>query len=705
MLRFFFYLWLFALLSSVGAWQLVHAGSGGDSVVRVVSPAAVSGIRSIRGLPDALIKTRPEVTLRGVVTFHDSVSGLTYLEDNDGGIELRGMPNIDTLKQGCRIEVSGHIDEARPIPGIVVENGAVNILGQGALPEAAPLQAEQIRTGELDGRRVTMDATVFSMFLTNERGDPPWIRLNVATPLGHMTWLLPWQKDRPLPTHLLHAKVRCKGVCEGIFNNRGQRIGELLFVGDLDDLAVVRPPLADPFSRPTRSLAELMRPGLDDPYERVRVEGVVLLCQQQAFFNLVHLRTAQGAIQVEIVGKGFDIGDRVAVVGYQVLADKHVVLREAVARKLGHEEPAQPLDYDVKDLLQLGSDSDLVRIQGSVLRNGLDAGKGSLLIDSSSRIIEVVLSAAIDQGQRLKMASELAVGTQLELVGVAELHGIMLITGSVSLTDMRLIVRGPGDIRIVKAAPWWNPRRLLTLAGSLAAVLGLSGAWAFMLRRRVVAQTKIIRNKVERETRWIERSRIARDIHDDVGSALTQITLLGDLGRRGGRDPRQVDDQFERISGQARDAVRALDAIVWTVNPKNDVLAVAVSYLCQMVQELTRDTEIRCRLEVPDELPEISLGAMVRHNLLLAVKEAVHNVIKHSGATVMRLRIDCGADSFCLAVADNGAAFDVTSATSHRTGLDSMRQRMMDIAGTFDLISNTGQGTVVRFELPWSAMR
>ncbi|MEO8617135.1 MAG: ATP-binding protein, partial [Luteolibacter sp.] len=157
--------------------------------------------------------------------------------------------------------------------------------------------------------------------------------------------------------------------------------------------------------------------------------------------------------------------------------------------------------------------------------------------------------------------------------------------------------------------------------------------------------------------------------------------------------------------GQARNAVRALDAIVWTVNPKNDVLAVTLSYLCQMAQDLTRDTEIRCRLEVPEELPDVALGAMVRHNLLLAVKEAVHNVIKHSAASVMRLRIECGADSFCLEVSDNGVAFDIATATNHRSGLDSMRQRMVDIGGAFNLISAPGNGTTVRFEIPTSAVQ
>jgi signal transduction histidine kinase len=281
----------------------------------------------------------------------------------------------------------------------------------------------------------------------------------------------------------------------------------------------------------------------------------------------------------------------------------------------------------------------------------------------------------------------------------------MLTTGTVNLTDMRLTIRNPADIVIRRAPPWWTTGRLLALAGALAAVLALSSAWVFSLRRRVTAQTEIIREKVGRETRWVERSRIARDIHDDVGSALTQITLLGDLGRRGGREPREMEEQFDRISSQAREAVRALDAIVWTVNPKNDSLSVTVSYLCQTVQDLTRDAGIRCRLEIPDEIPEMVLGAMVRHNLLLAGKEAVHNVLKHAGSGVLRLRMECRAKDLRLEVSDDGCGFETAAASNLRTGLDSMRQRMADVGGTLELSSAPGQGTTVAFVLPWDVLR
>ena len=669
------------------------------------TPAIAHSIRAIRSLPDDLLRTRPEVTLRGVITFRDPSSGLTYLGDGEGGIELRGLPAVEGLVPGRKIEVSGRVDESRPIPGVIVSADSLKSLGNEAVPPGLPLGAEQIRTGELDGRRVTMEASIFRIEVTSERGTSSWLRFDVATPSGHFTWLMPWQSDRPPPREFLHARVRCTGVCEAIYNNRGQRIGELLFVSDAAAFEILRPTLADPFDRPTRSLAELGRPGLDDPYDRVRVEGVVLCQQWGNKVNLVHLRTSQGAMQVEIVEGSFNIGDRLAVVGYPVLANKHVVLREAVARILGSETAPKPLDMDVQELLRSGSDSDLARIRGLVIRNGLEAAAGILFVESGEKVVEVVLSGSFDQAQRRTLSETLAPGTQLELSGVVELRGMMLATGSVSLSDIRLTLRTPADIVIRRSSPWWTTGRLLALAGALATVLALSAAWVFSLRRRVIKQTKIIRDKVGRETRWVERSRIARDIHDDVGSSLTQITLLGDLGRRGGHEPAQLEEQFERISSQAREAVRALDAIVWTVNPKNDTLPVTVSYLCQMAQDLARDAGIRCRLEIPDDFEATPLGAKVRHNLLLAVKEAVHNVIKHSGAELMHLRMKCDAESLRFEITDNGRGFDPAADSRGRTGLESMRQRMTDAGGSFDLVSTPELGSTVTFELPWSAMK
>lgn len=680
------------------------ATGAAESLAGLPAASAPESIRSIRSLPDARLAERAPVTVLGVVTFYDPQSGLLYLEDATGGIELRGVPPIAGLTPGRELQADGRIDDSRPIPGITAIPSTLRPGGLAALPAGQPLGAAEVRNGALDGCRVTSDAVVFRMELTTARGSPPWLTLNAVTEAGHISWLLPWSVDALMPTHLLHARVRATGVCEAIFNNRDQRIGALLFVASVADVEMRQPPAVDPFARPNRTLAELMRPGLDDPLDRVRVEGVVLN-HPQGESILIYLRTPQGAIQAEVVEGAFAPGDRVAIVGYPMLSNKHAALREGTVKLLGREPPPLPLDLDVANLLRAGCDSDLVRIRGTVLRNGLEAAQGSLFIESADHVVEVTLPGTMERRDRSAMARYLAVGTLLELTGLAEMRGPTLTTGLVSLSEMRLTVRTPADLVILRRPPWWTTGRLLALAGAMSAVLALSVAWVLLLRRRVAGQTVIIGDKIERETRWVERSRIARDIHDDVGSALTQITLLGDFGRRGTADPAQVMAQFERISREAREAVRALDGIVWTVNPKNDTLAVTVSYLCQMAQDLCRDAGIRCRLDVPDELPELALGAKTRHNLLLAVKEAVHNVVKHSGAEIMRLHLECGPDALRLWVSDEGRGCDPAAGSGHRTGLDSMRQRLADSGGQFELESQPGGGTTATFVLPWSVLR
>ena len=120
---------------------------------------------------------------------------------------------------------------------------------------------------------------------------------------------------------------------------------------------------------------------------------------------------------------------------------------------------------------------------------------------------------------------------------------------------------------------------------------------------------------------------------------------------------------------------------------------------------MTSPAGIRRRLEIPDDLETAPPGAKGRLDLLLAVKEAVHNVIKHSGAGVMRLRLDCGGDSLCFEVSDDGRGFDPSAAGRGRNGLESMRQRMTDAGGFLQLSSSPGGGSMLTFTLPWSAVK
>jgi len=129
-----------------------------------------------------------------------------------------------------------------------------------------------------------------------------------------------------------------------------------------------------------------------------------------------------------------------------------------------------------------------------------------------------------------------------------------------------------------------------------------------------------------------ERGRIAKDIHDDLGANLTQIALLGELARQDSGEPDKAAERVGKISATARQAIKSLDEIVWAVNPRNDTLAHLVDYAGQFAIDYLRLADIRCRLDFPEQTPEREVSTDVRHNLFLAVKEALHNIVKHARA-------------------------------------------------------------------------
>jgi signal transduction histidine kinase/ligand-binding sensor domain-containing protein len=233
--------------------------------------------------------------------------------------------------------------------------------------------------------------------------------------------------------------------------------------------------------------------------------------------------------------------------------------------------------------------------------------------------------------------------------------------------------------------------------GSLALGLGFVVRTASNRRLRRQLELVEMQTAVERE-----RARIAQDIHDDLGASLTRITLLSDIAREaavaGG-----IGGEMEQIHVTSRDLTRAMGEIVWAVDPEHDTLDSLADYLGKAVQDLLQPANIRCRLVLPADLPAHHLSSQVRHNLFLATKEAVHNAVKHSGATEVRLQLDLEPKSFTLQVADDGRGFALPPAgAGPGHGLNNMSKRLQEIGGRCQVTSQPGQGTVVRFQVPLS---
>ncbi len=198
-----------------------------------------------------------------------------------------------------------------------------------------------------------------------------------------------------------------------------------------------------------------------------------------------------------------------------------------------------------------------------------------------------------------------------------------------------------------------------------------------------------------------ERARIAKDIHDDLGANLTQITLLSELARQDMSTPEKAGAHVEKISATARQVMKSLDEIVWAVNPRNDTLPHLVDYLGQFTIDFLRAPGIRCRLDLPEHPPVINVPADIRHNLFLAVKEALNNIVKHAGAREVHLAVNVSNGTLHVSVKDDGQGFEQSPDNAWADGLRNMRQRMDEIGGDCAIESHAGTGTTITFNVPW----
>jgi signal transduction histidine kinase/ligand-binding sensor domain-containing protein len=215
--------------------------------------------------------------------------------------------------------------------------------------------------------------------------------------------------------------------------------------------------------------------------------------------------------------------------------------------------------------------------------------------------------------------------------------------------------------------------------------------------QKLQRQLAVLRQQEELER---ERARIARDLHDQLGANLTQVALLGELAETDKSLPDEVESHARQISQTARETTKSLDEIVWAVNPSNDTLDGLINYICKYAQEYFELAGIRYRLEVPAQLPKRSLPPDVRHNVFLAAKEAINNVVKHAKASTARLRLNLRADHFVLEIEDDGRGLPPGAEVTGRNGLRNMRRRLEDTGGTFSITPAAERGTVVRLTVP-----
>jgi signal transduction histidine kinase len=354
----------------------------------------------------------------------------------------------------------------------------------------------------------------------------------------------------------------------------------------------------------------------------------------------------------------------------------------------------------VDQLTRADYDATLVRVKG-LLASVRDTPTERILeIQSGVRTFAARLSATPPP------PAPPPVGSLLELTGVDASLGANRAAGQ-DISGFELLLNSPADIRVLALPQWWTLERLLIIVGALACGLAVTVLWITQLHRKVEQRTTELaaqiqeRQRVEQQHAMEqERARVAQDLHDELGSSLTEISMLGARAH----SPAATDEKrklyLEQMSVKAREMVAALDEIVWAMNPRHDSLSSLVSYFCLYADRFLSLANITWRLEgtsVPDDLV---VDSRHRHQLFLAFKEGLTNVVRHSGAKEVRLGIGLENGRVRLSIADNGRGLPASLRTENMDGVANMRARLEKLGGRFEITSEPGRGTTLRFFVP-----
>lgn len=246
----------------------------------------------------------------------------------------------------------------------------------------------------------------------------------------------------------------------------------------------------------------------------------------------------------------------------------------------------------------------------------------------------------------------------------------------------------PEDLLLLTITPpWWGTLwfrviAFLTVMGIAAGGTALSARWKY--RRQLEEAAR----KAELDK---ERLRISRDMHDSLGSRLTQIKYMANMGQ---------EADLGEIGEVTTEVMHQLNEIVWSVNPENDALDHLAEYLAEYAERATHSVGMRCRLHMDANFPPLPIAAELRHNIVMVVREAIQNSIKHARAAELHIEIRYAHDTFSVVLRDSGVGFDLATLPKRGQGLRTMRARMIPYKGEVIIDSAPTKGTTVSLKVP-----
>lgn len=654
--------------------------------------APLTTAREVRALSPEEAKEQRPVKLRAVVNATDPGRSI-FIQDATGGTFINRKTELPQVAPGDAVEVEGVTYPGLFVPGVTA--ASLRVTGRSEMPPAAEVTFDDLLSGKWHYQRVYIGGVVRSAVLKEDGRTV--LNLAVGARRLEVNFLLPG--DATLPG-LVDARVRLAGLATGYVNDKRQILAPQIYVSRMEDLHIEEPPPEDPYAAPLTSTTELLHFHPDGMSgHRVRLRGVVTHGQPG---ETIFLRDEGRGLLVQLAGGAaprtddpLQPGDVVEVAGFPVMGRFSAFVEDAEFRKTGTAAQPEPVRVTMKEALKGANDADLVTLEAQLIEVVETAAESVLLL----RAEDVAFRARIS-GTQLSLRD----GSRVSVTGICQVDepNFPRVGFQAKPRSIEVLLRSPADITVLAAPSWWTARRLAWAGAALLGIAIAALTWAVMLRRRVAAQTAVIREKVEREAMLEERQRVAREMHDTLAQSFSglgfQLEAL-DAGLPAGADAART--KLETARQMVRHGQEEFRRSLMNLRAGELERGGLAAALPELARQITAGTGIALHFETkgtPRSLPESTEA-----NLLRIGQEGVNNAVRHARPKRVAIELAYEPSAVRLCVMDDGMGFDPGHAAQNgeaHFGLRGIRERAGQIHATVELHSQPGAGTRITVTAP-----
>ncbi|HEX5171735.1 MAG TPA: two-component regulator propeller domain-containing protein [Cyclobacteriaceae bacterium] len=249
---------------------------------------------------------------------------------------------------------------------------------------------------------------------------------------------------------------------------------------------------------------------------------------------------------------------------------------------------------------------------------------------------------------------------------------------------------------LIVVHPWWWQTWWFRTGIGLFGIGILIGSIRFYYHRKLEKQKVILERQQAVEK---ERTRIATDMHDDLGANLSRIKFLSETIGIKRQKQETIEDELSSIRHYSHEMIDKMGEIVWALNEKNDSLSDLLAYTRSYMVEYLSQNGIHSVVQIPDQIPSLFVSGEFRRNIYLTVKEALHNIVKHSQANKVDICVKTG-QQLSISIRDNGKGFDEKNIRPFSNGITSMKQRIASLGGNLDIKNTEGSTIILEVPLP-----